>query len=1070
MRKAPGKKYGYIIIPVIVPSNVEADKALDSNERFRVVWTVLNALRAHDDRFNAIVNKIELNKQRPSQILMTRPDTAPATEYGEHPNDKNQTAAEREESYQRVQDEINQQLALQFEELQGVVFAKLVKKVGDRRYWEQWAKDVAIIAERYIERINLLITKDSTYKEVFHNFLTGLRKNINPAISESQAIEMLAQHIITKPVFDALFEGYSFVENNAISVAMQQMVTLLEEQTIDKDTETLDRFYDSVRKRASGIDNAEGKQRIIIELYDKFFKTAFPKMVEQLGIVYTPVEVVDFIIHSVNDVLKKEFDRSISDENVHVLDPFTGTGTFVTRLIQSGLIKPEDLPRKYKHELHANELVLLAYYIAAVNIENAYHDAISSSLPVGAAGVPEGQEGVLKSEVVTERSRSAAYESFDGICLTDTFQLGEADGSDEIFSDVFPKNSKRVELQKQAPLRVIMGNPPYSVGQKSANDNAQNQTYKELDARIANTYAKASTAGLNKSLYDAYIKAFRWSTDRLDPVNGGIIAFVSNGAWVETNGMDGFRKALEAEFDSIYVFDLRGNQRTSGELSRKEGGKIFGSGSRTPIAVTLLVKNPLSKAAKAKIHYHDIGDYLSQSEKLGIIQKFGSVLKPNMKWKTLMPNDEGDWLNQRSDIFGSLLEINAVKKYDTKSKSIFLTHSLGTATSRDAWVYNFSLSKLCKNIDKTVSFFNEQRKGFANQRDREDNLPFTEYISNDTTLISWNDSLRNLCEKNVALSVNLDMLRTGLYRPFCKSNLYFEKSLIQRPYQIPKIFPTQLLPNLVICVSGVGANKGFTALITNLIPSLDTVEKSQCFPLYYYEEQEQQGLFNQSGGEEYIRRDGVSEYILNRAKKQYGIAAGANTLTKEDVFYYVYGFLHSPTYRTAFANDLKKMLPRLPLVDDVRDFYKFSNAGRKLADLHINYETVPAYEGPGFEVRGAAESRTLIPESDGLYKVQKMRFPKKGQQDTIIYNSKITISGIPETAYEYVVNGKSAIHWIMERYQVKTDKNSGIKNDPNDWAAETGNPRYILDLLLSVINVSVQTVDIVKGLPEVEFE
>jgi predicted helicase len=288
---------------------------------------------------------------------------------------------------------------------------------------------------------------------------------------------------------------------------------------------------------------------------------------------------------------------------------------------------------------------------------------------------------------------------------------------------------------------------------------------------------------------------------------------------------------------------------------------------------------------------------------------------------------------------------------------------------------------------------------------------------------------------------------------------------------LDSFFPTPTLSNLVICVSGVGGNKDNTTLISNIIPDLNCLDAgTQCFPLYYYEEQEQQGLFSQSGGEEYIRRDGVSDYILNRAKKQYGIAAGANTLTKEDVFYYVYGFLHSPAYRTAFANDLKKMLPRLPLVDDVRDFYKFSNAGRKLADLHINYETVPAYEGPGFEVRGAAESRTLIPESDASYKVQKMRFPKKGQQDTIIYNSKITISGIPETAYDYVVNGKSAIDWIMERYQVKTDKNSGIKNDPNDWAAETGNPRYILDLLLSVINVSVKTVEIVKGLPEVDFE
>jgi predicted helicase len=400
--------------------------------------------------------------------------------------------------------------------------------------------------------------KTGEYKEAFEKFLSGLQKNINPSITEKDAIEMLSQHIITKPVFEALFEGYSFVKNNPISISMQTMLDLLEQQTIEKDTETLQKFYESVKMRTAGIDNAEGKQRIIIELYDKFFKTAFPKMVEKLGIIYTPVEVVDFIIHSVADVLQKEFGRSISDENVNILDPFTGTGTFITRLIQSGLIRPEDLERKYKNEFFANEIVLLAYYIAAVNIENAYHDL----------------------------QQSDNYLSFDGICLTDTFQLTE---DDDDYSELFPRNSELIIRQKGKPITVIMGNPPYSIGQKSANDNAQNQSYPKLDARIAKTYAKNSSAGLNKSLYDAYIKAFRWSADRLGN-NDGIIAFVSNGAWLDGNSTDGFRKTIEKEFSSIYVFNLRGNQRTSGELSRKEGGKIFGSGSRTPIAIAILVK------------------------------------------------------------------------------------------------------------------------------------------------------------------------------------------------------------------------------------------------------------------------------------------------------------------------------------------------------------------------------------------------------------------------------------------------------------------------------------------------
>jgi predicted helicase len=1022
MRKSPGKKYGYIIIPVVVPSDVEADKALDDNERYKVVWTVLNALRAHDDRFNATVNKLELNRKKPTNILVGRPEYS--FDDDGTPFEVNEDGA----AYETTKD-INRQMALQFEQLQSVVFARMVQKVGDRRYWEQWAKDVAKIADRQIERIKHLIETKTDQRKAFDNFLAGLQKNINPSISESQAIDMLAQHIITKPIFEALFEGYSFVKSNAVSTAMQSMLDALEGNSVAEESETLQKFYDSVRKRAEGIDNAEGKQRIIIELYDKFFKTAFPKMVEQLGIVYTPVEVVDFIIHSVNDVLKKEFGRSISDENIHVLDPFTGTGTFITRLLQSGLIDGKDLARKYQHELHANEIVLLAYYIAAVNIENAYHDQLG---------------------------KDSEYEPFEGIVLTDTFQLGETDDSQKLFSEMFPQNSARVERQKKAPLRVIMGNPPYSIGQKSANDNAANQKYEKLDDDISKTYAKLSTAGLNKSLYDAYIKAFRWSTDRLDPKNGGIIAFVSNGAWLDGNSTDGFRKSLENEFSSIWVFNLRGNQRTSGELSRKEGGKIFDSGSRTPISITLLVKNPKATNKKATIHYHDIGDYLSQQEKLAIVSKFKSVANADMKWKALKPNEHGDWLNQRNDVFDTFIPMAPEKKFDVKSQSFFSTYAIGVATNRDAWVYNFSESELTKNIQRTIEFFNEQQKALKNAKASNSKIKTEAFISTESKKISWTVNLKKDIEKGLIHSFKKEEIKIGTYRPFTKQRLYFDKPFIERPGLSPKVFPTSTSKNLVITISGVGASKDFSVLLTDCIPDLQVQFNGQYFPLYHFEVREKNSpsLFDGAGESEYIRRDGVSDFILERAKKVYGKNVG-----KEDIFYYVYGILHSPDYRTAFANDLKKMLPRIPLVEDVRDFWKFSKAGRALAELHINYEDVPPYEG--VEVSG---------DSSGFFKVDKMRFPKKNQKETIIYNSKIIVSNIPEKAYGYVVNGKSAIEWIMERYAITTHKASGIKNDPNDWAEEVGNPRYILDLLLSVINVSVQTVEIVDGLPKMEFD
>lgn len=436
----------------------------------------------------------------------------------------------------------------------------MVTKVGSKRYWELWAKDIAKIAEGHIERIKKLIADEGKHKKAFEQLMKGLRKNINPNISEQEAIEMLSQHIITLPVFEALFGDYEFVNSNAVSKSMQKMLALLDDETkTEEENERLQKFYEYVRTTVGDIKDAEGRQRLIVELYDKFFKIASPKTVEKLGIVYTPVEVVDFIIRSVAYIIQKEFGRSLSDENVHILDPFTGTGTFITRLLQSGVISREALTRKYRKEIHANEIVLMAYYIASINIENVYHSLM-----------PDDN-----------------YKSFDGICLTDTFQLGE-DGSDEsLFSEQFPANSKRVIAQKKCPITVIIGNPPYSIGQKSANDNAQNQSYPNLEKHIETTYVEQSEANLNKSAYDSYVKAFRWASDRLSQTKGGVIGFVTNGAWLDANGLDGMRKCFEKEFSSIYVFNLRGNQRTSGELSRKEGGKIFGSGSRTPIAITI---------------------------------------------------------------------------------------------------------------------------------------------------------------------------------------------------------------------------------------------------------------------------------------------------------------------------------------------------------------------------------------------------------------------------------------------------------------------------------------------------
>lgn len=1023
MRKAKAKKYGYIIIPVIVPSDIEPELALNDNERYKVVWTVLNALRAHDDRFNATVNKIELNKKKPKNIVVGRPDVS------FKPNGEPVEVKEKPADYEKSSSR-GAQLYLQFEELQSAVYARMVQKVGDRRYWEQWAKSVAEIAQRHTERITKLIRENTKHQKAFERFIKGLHKNINPSISEADAIEMLSQHIITKPVFDALFEGYSFVKNNPMSQSMQNMIDLLEGQSLEKDADSLEKFYDSVKQRAKDIDNADAKQRIIIELYDKFFKTAFPKMVDRLGIVYTPIEVVDFIIHSVNDILIKEFGRSVSDENVHILDPFTGTGTFITRLLQSGLIKERDLDRKYKKELHANELVLLAYYIAAINIENAYHDQ-----------TPDPDDGIGKGK----------YVPFDGICLTDTFQLGETKEGEKLFSEMFPQNSKRVERQMKAPLKIIMGNPPYSIGQKSANDNAQNQSYPKLDQRISETYAKLSNAGLNKSLYDAYIKAFRWSTDRLDK-NGGIVCFVSNGAWLDGNSTDGFRKSLEKEFSSIYVFNLRGNQRTSGELSRKEGGKIFGSGSRTPISITLLVKHPNEEGEKARVYYKDIGNYLTRDEKLLIIKENNSFYNTKLNLRQLKPNQFGDWVNLRKESFNSFIPLAPDKKNRLKKESVFIFNGPGIATGRDSWVYNYDSVMLGKHINAFVSFYNEQNKLFKQVDKNKFNLE--DFIDPNPKKISWTRGLRNLLAKGIPLRFIKNEIILASYRPFNKQYYYGEKNLTESPGLSRRFFPTTGARNLVIALSSTGTNKGLSVMISDCMVDYHYVGDTQFFPLYIYEEESQRSLFTHNNENVYGRKDAISDFIFNMAKKHYGIA-----ISKEDLFYYVYGFLHSRKYREEFENDLKKQLPRIPIVDDVKDFWAFSRAGRRLAELHLNYEEVPFYD-----------KAIVTGEESKFFTVEKMHFPKKVQKDTIIYNSKITITNIPEKAYDFVVNGKSAIEWIMERYQVTIHKESGIINDPNDWGREHGKPRYILDLLLSVINVSVQTVSIVDLLPKVSFE
>ena len=1012
------KKYGYIIIPVIVPEGTTPEEALNDNTTFSVVWDILNALRSHDDHFNAHVNTIALNRDKGSKVTVGLPGMGHTGVGGSTlAGDPNDSHDAQEISNQ----EVAHQLTLQFGATQQNIFAKLVEKCGDRLYWENWAAEVGEIAKKYIARIARLVTGNGgKYSDEFDEFVRTLRHNLNPGITAEQCIEMLAQHLITRPVFEALFADYQFVSNNSISSSMQMMIDLLESEAVDKDLTVLSNFYESVRANVGKIDNLEGKQTVIKNLYEKFFKRAFPLTVEKLGTVYTPVECVDFILHSVDEVLKSEFGAALTHENVHVLDPFTGTGTFITRLLQSRLIRPEDMVRKYRHEIHANELVLLAYYIADVNIESVF------------------QEVCPQSE----------YLPYDGICLTDTFQLGE-NSEDDIFKHFFRQNSEAVEAQRRTPIRVIIGNPPYSVGQKSANDNAQNQKYPVLDQRIAETYVAGSTATLTNSLYDSYIRAYRWATDRLSPEDGGVIAFITNSGWIDKSSTDGFRASLEKEFDKIYVFNLRGSIRgRSGEAAKREGKNVFDI--MTGVAITLLVRYPEPRRLdQCQIFYHDIGDYLNREEKLRKITQAQSYR--GLDWTSIRPNEKHDWINQRDGLFDTLLPFTPEKKFDAKAKSVFSTYSNGLKTNRDAWVMGFSKEQVSENMQAMIAFYNQQIE--------------KEVISEDKTQISWTRALKKDLSKATKHTFDTEAFVENLYRPFCKQQLYNHRPFIESPGLWNKLFPTPHHKNLVICVSGVGGRSEFCTLIADMVPCFDYLEKSQCFPLYWYEENKGEqavSLFGTSNEERWTKRDGITDWCLQEVRSRF---AGAQSLTKEDIFYYVYGLLHSRDYRERFADDLRKALPRIPIVERAEDFIAFAKAGSRLAQLHLHYEDY-AHKAEGVEVD---ERDYTAADEYAYYAVEKMRFPKKDERHTIIYNGHIAIHNIPAEAYDYVVNGKSAIEWVMERYAVTIHKDSGIKNDPNLWAREQGKPRYILDLLLSIIHVSVETQRIVAELPKLTF-
>lgn len=1071
MRKAPGKPFGYIILPIFVPSGMTPEQALDDSKVFANVWSILQALRSHDERIEARVNALALEQQARKNGLDSHKDGRKGWDDGL----KSQKEIEEQKAAE-IAAGVQTRLALfPVERWERAVHTVLVRKCGTRIYWDTWAADVARIARRHIERITALVESDDEVEERFAIFLKGLRDSLNPGITEADAVEMIAQHMITMPVFDALFGDFEFASSNPVSVAIDGFLSALEGHRIEEasDAEVLDDVYASVRRRAAMVRTDTARQQLIRDLYEQFFKVAFERTSQKMGVVYTPAEIIDYILRETDRVLRCEFGKSLADEGVHILDPFAGTGSFIAHLIESDLIPDDKLEHKYRYEMHSNEILLLAYYIMTINVEYAYHERMGG-----------------------------AYVPFEGGVLTDTFQMTE--GDDTLDERVFAENSERVRRQNALPIRVIVGNPPYSVGQSSANDNNQNEKYPTLDARIAETYVAQTTATNKNSLYDSYIRAFRWASDRI--AERGVVCFVSNGGWVDGSSSNGFRRCLADEFNSVYVFNLKGNQNTPDW--RREGGKVFDAGAKIGVAITMLVKNPDS-SERGVIYYHDIGDFLSREEKLSIIRKF--ALDGSIGWDEIKPDKYGDWLNQRDDSFYDFAPMGITKR--KPPLGMFEIWSAGLKTQRDPWAWGFSKASVEENMRRLIEGMDEEIHS-ASAASRP--------ITYDPERFSWTRRMEDAAKKGERLVYDGREVVLGSYRPFCKQWVYYDRVMNEMTYQQPRLFPLaegerakgptnnpispscagfssteemvgkagemtyqqpsslRCLDNVVVSFTG-GSNP--SCLVSRFLPDLHFVGDSQCFPLYWYEEREvgsalfdandyvseggQTSLFGNGATRKektYVRHDAITDEALRVFREAYPHAFlgrykkdGGEELSKEDVFYYVYGVLHSPEYRRRFASNLQKELPRIPLA---ADFAAFSRAGRALAELHLNYESVEPWGSIEEEGDSANPGRTV-----------KMRFGKckktednpNGIDRTTLYVSEgLTLRGIPEEAYGYVVNGRSAIEWLMDRYQIRTDKASGIVNDPNEYSDDS---RYIVDLVKSVVTVAMQTLEIVAQLP-----
>ena len=969
MRRSPGKEYGYVILPVAIPAGIKVEEALSDSKHFKVVWQVLNALRSHDPNLAEEINRLILERPNPNDNEITNRIII------RHANSHNLYS-----------------LDMPADKMIEGITTKLIEKVGDINYFDRYGQKLGDASHTIEARIKNKIDSSDSIKNEIGQFHDSLKNMINDSITIDSTTQVIAQHIVLSRVFDALFQG-EFTSHNPISIEFDKIAKKL---GLKEELEDLEGFYDDVKTELKEIKSREARQNFIKKIYGNFFESANKKETEQHGVVYTPVELIDFIINSVQYLLKKHFKTEFNQRAVKVLEPFAGTGTFITRLLESGLIT-DNLYEKYKNDLYANELILLAYYIATVNIETTY-----SSLRKGGRYVP-----------------------FDGISYTDTLRINPQYRDDErhrhektTLDEIFEIAHKRIRHQRGIHVHVLMGNPPYSAKQSDYNDQNPNVSYPELDKRIENTYVKKSNATHKGSLYDSYIRAIRWASDRIG--KSGIIAFVTNASFIRSETAAGIRACLAEEFNEVWCFDLRGNQRTQGEVSKKEGGKIFGSGSRAPVAITILIKNP--KKNDCTIHYKNIGNYHNREKKLEIIKNTKSV-QGIRDWQAITPDRHNDWLDQRGDEFSKYMSIgNKNVKTGKSGSAIFRMYSRGIATDRDVWAYNSSEKELSNNMKCHINYCNNQNP--------------------DNPVINpkqgkWSRGLRSKI-KTIKPKFEQNKIRIALYRPFFKQYLYYDSTRIfnEEVSQIPKFFPENYSKNLIIILP-YKSTVYFSTFVTDITPDLNIITANQCFPLYTYENKKDKKI-----------------NIIDSILQQYQTHYNDKKITKKDIFYYTYGILHHPAYKKKFANNLIRELPNIPMAPD---FWKFCNAGEKLVDLHLNFDSCNKY--------------SLGKPKHKFNKFTKISFgtkklKKDGRDKTVSDKTRLRIDGveifdsIPEIKYS--VNGRTPLEWIIDRHRITTDKDSGITNDSCSGVD-------IISVIKRAVHVGVESDKIISQLPK-EFE